>query len=375
MKIDTFREHFQPIQDPRQRAKVTHPLFDVLFGTLCSVIAGARGWLEIHEYLLGHHDWFLKNDLFNDGVPVDDTIARIISTIKPELFQTCFLNWMQSVHELTQGEVIAIDGKTLRGSYNREDRSSTIHMISAYASANKLVLGQLKTDQKSNEITAIPELLKMLDLRGALVSIDAMGCQTNITKAIVNQGGDYLLAVKDNQSKLAKAVRAAFSEQRSASSDDEKVQTEVHHGRIESRNCHVLSADQLEGDFSRWKGLKTIAMVENFRAKKGQPASLEYRYYISSKEMDADQVAKAVREHWGIESMHWVLDVTMQEDACQIYKKNAAENLACVRHMALNMLRAEKTKISIARKQKRCWMKTEHLEKVLIAGFGALVKN
>jgi predicted transposase YbfD/YdcC len=308
-------------------------------------------------------------------VPADDTIARIISTIKPEQFRECFLSWMNSVHQLTQGELVAIDGKTLRGSYNREDRNSTIHMISAYASANKLILGQLKTDKKSNEITAIPELLKMFDLRGSLVSIDAIACQTKIAKAIVNQGGDYLLAVKGNQSKLANAVQDAFSEVRSAPLESRELQTETHHGRIETRSCHVLSADKLDGDFSRWQGLKTIAMVEHFRVEKGKSVRLEYRYYICSKEMAAAQIANAVRDHWAIESMHWILDVSMQEDACQIYKDNAAENLACLRHMALNMLRAETTRLSIAGKQKRCWMKTEHLEKVLIAGISALVKN
>ena len=375
MHIETFKAHFQPLEDSRQSAKITYPLFDVLFGTLCAVIAGARGWFEIREYLLGQHAWFVEQGLFEEGVPVDDTIARIISSIKPELFQACFIEWMQSVHQLTDGELVAIDGKTLRGSYSREDRNATIHMVSAYSSANKLVLGQIKTENKSNEITAIPELLKMLDLRGALVSIDAMGCQTKIANAIMTQGGDYFLAVKGNQSKLAKAIKAAFNTQRAADLDGDKIKTEIHHGRVESRRSHVLEASALEGDFSRWKGLKTIVMVESFRAEKEASVQLSYRYYISSKEMDEEQVAKAAREHWGIESMHWMLDVSMQEDACQIYKENGAANLACLRHMSLNMLRAEPTKLSIVGKQRRCWMKTEHLEKVLIAGISAMVKN
>lgn len=375
MSLDAFKEHFKPVEDHRQSAKVTYPLFDVLFGTLCAIIAGARGWFEIREYLLGHHDWFREQDLFVAGVPADDTIARIISAIKPERFRECFLCWMQAVHELTQGELVAIDGKTLRGSYNRKDRLSTIHMISAYAAANKLVLGQLKTDSKSNEISAIPELLRLLDLRGALVSIDAMGCQTKIAGVIVDQGGDYLLAVKGNQSKLARAAQALFKEQRAATPDNQELKTETHHGRIESRRCYVIDSEQLAGNFSRWKGLKTVAMVERFRTEKGRAVQLEYRYYISSKAMDAEQLARAVREHWAIESMHWILDVSMQEDACQIYKDNAAENLACLRHMALNMLRAEPSKLSIVGKQRRCWMKTDHLEKVLKAGISKLIEN
>ncbi|MCE9688290.1 ISAs1 family transposase, partial [Shewanella sp. AS16] len=367
MNIDIIKQHFNIIQDERQSAKVDYPLFDILFGAICAVIAGGRGWTDIREYVLGHHHWFLKQKLFENGVPVDDTFARLLAAIDPKAFRECFLAWMKAVHRLTEGEVVAIDGKTLRGSYNRDDRYSTIHMISAYASANQLVLGQLKTDCKSNEITAIPALIQMLDLRGALVTIDAMACQTKIAKAIISQGGDYLLAVKGNQGKLAKAVRTAFESYRQAPIDHTKWQAEQHHGRVESRTCHVLSAKQLEGNFSAWKGLNTLVMVENFRAEKGKVANIEYRYYISSKDLSAEQAGQAIRAHWGIESMHWILDVSLQEDACQIYRENAAENLAGLRHMALNMLRAETTKISVPMKQKRCMMKTDFLERVLLA--------
>jgi len=182
LHIDHFKSHFQTITDQRQEAKVTYCLFEVLFGSLCAVIAGARGWFDIREYILGHHDWFKGNELFLEGIPADDTIARIISTIEPAQFHQCFVDWMESIHTLTEGQIIAIDGKTLRGSYNPADRASTIHMVSAYATSNKLVLGQLKTAQKSNEITAISELIQMLDIKGGLVTIDAMACQTKIAK-------------------------------------------------------------------------------------------------------------------------------------------------------------------------------------------------
>ncbi|WP_351123220.1 ISAs1 family transposase [Shewanella sp. T24-MNA-CIBAN-0130] len=367
MHIDHFKEHFQTITDQRQGAKVTYCLFEVLFGSLCAVIAGAKGWFDIREYILGHHDWFQNNNLFMNGIPADDTIARIISTIEPEQFHQCFINWMSSIHTLTEGQVIAIDGKTLRGSYNREDRACTIHMISAYASSNKLVLGQLKTEQKSNEITAIPELIKMLDIKGALVTIDAMACQTKIAKTIVDQGGDYLLAVKSNQGKLREAIVKAFAFQRANNTDKSVI--EHGHGRTECRQCYVIDSKNLLGDFSKWKELKNIVMVESCRLEKGKPIELEYRYYISSKELSAEQAAIAVREHWGIESMHWVLDVSMSEDACQIYNAHGAENLSCLRHMSLNMLRAEPTKISIVGKQKRCMMNPSMLEAVLKAGF------
>lgn len=373
MVIDNIKAHFSIIKDSRQSAKIDYPLFDVLFGALCAVIAGARGWTDIREYVLGHHEWFRRHQLFEKSVPVDDTFARLIATIEPQAFRQCFLDWMKAVHRLTQGEVVAIDGKTLRGSYNRDDRYSTIHMINAYASTNQMVLGQLKTNEKSNEITAIPKLIQMLDLRGALVTIDAMACQTNIAKAIVQQGGDYLLAVKGNQERLAKAVRAAFSSHRQAGVDMDQWQTEKHHGRVESRTCHVLSAEQLEGNFSSWTGLSSIVMVENFRAEKGKKPTLEYRYYISSKVLTADEASQAIRAHWGIEAMHWILDVTFGEDACQIYRENAAENVACLRHMSLNMLRAESTQISMPMKQKRCMMNPLFLESVLLAGFALMV--
>ncbi len=373
MDIDIIKQHFIIIQDGRQSARVNYPLFDILFGALCAIIAGARGWTDIREYILGHHDWFRQHKLFENGVPVDDTFARLISTIEPQAFRECFLSWMRSVHRLTQGEVVAIDGKTLRGSYNREDRHSTIHMVSAYASANQLVLGQMKTDKKSNEITAIPALIQMLELRGALVTIDAMACQTKIARMIVSRGGDYLLAVKGNQGKLFNAVRTAFSPLRQAPLDKTKGQLEQRHGRIESRICHVLDASVVVGNFCAWSGLQSIVMLEHFRVEKGSHPTLEYRYYISSKALTAEQAGQAIRSHWGIESMHWILDVSLQEDACQIYRENAAENLAGLRHMALNMIRSEKTGISVPMKQKRCMMNPAFLEQVLLAGFASVV--
>lgn len=376
MHIETFQQHFEAIDDPRQSAKVTYPIFDVLFVTLCAVIAGARGWFDIREYADGHHDWFKEHGLLLNGVPVDDTFARIISRIKPELFQQCFISWMQEVHQLTDGELIAIDGKVLRSSYDRADKASTIHMVSAYAAANSLVLGQVKTDQKSNEITAIPKLLEVLDIKGALVSIDAMGCYTDIAETITQQGGDYLLALKNNQGSLAKAVRQAFKPVRTQALTQEQVEMEQQHGRIEARAYSVLDASQLDGDFSKWPGLKTVGLAIAYRQERGKEPGLEHRYYISSAELSEQKLAEAVRGHWSIEnSLHWVLDVTMREDDCPIYVENAATNLASLRHMALNMLRAEKSKVSIAAKQKRCWMKTERLEAVLEAGLPGLFKS
>ncbi|PHM68130.1 hypothetical protein Xekj_03626 [Xenorhabdus sp. KJ12.1] len=235
---------------------------------------------------------------------------------------------MQSVHQLTQGELIAIDGKVLRGSYNREDRYSTLHLVSAYATANKLVLGQVRTQLKSNEITAIPELIKLLELKGALISIDAMGCQTQIAQEIIDAGADYFLSVKDNQPTLQRAVKDALANQLSVPAKREKVKIEQGHGRIEIRESHIMSAGSLTARFPEWPELKTLGVVVGYRQEKGKPASLEYRYYISSAALTEEAFAQAVRHHWQIENnLHWVLDVSFREDNCQIYRKHAAEKI------------------------------------------------
>jgi predicted transposase YbfD/YdcC len=308
-------------------------------------------------------------------LPVDDTIARVISRLNPEQFQCSFINWMRAVSSLSNGAVIAIDGKVLRRSYNPGDRASTLHMVSAFASANGVVLGQVKTDAKSNEITAIPALLALLDIRGCLVSIDAMGCQTAIAAHIVEKGGDYLLAVKGNQERLSKAVRKALSRIVPGMSDIACV--EQNRGRAEMREYHVIPATEVAREFPIWKGLTTLGVAIGYRYDSQGKESLEYRYYISSAELNKAQFANAVRSHWCIENqLHWVLDVTMKEDNCSIYRDNAAVNLATVRHMALNILRLESgKKASIRRKQKMAAMNSDYLEQVILAGINGVDKK
>ncbi|RUO24716.1 ISAs1 family transposase [Aliidiomarina sanyensis] len=372
MYIEAFTSHFGALTDARQSAKVTYPLEDILFITLCAVTAGAQGWSDIRDYAEGHQEWFERHGFLRDGIPVDDTIARTISRIDPEQFRLCFVSWMQDVHEATQGQVIAIDGKTLRRSYQRGDKHSTIHMVNAFSCANKLVLGQVKTAAKSNEITAIPELIELLDIDGTLVSIDAMGCQTDIAQQIVDKGGDYLFTLKSNHKKLYSAVVAAFAKEREEPLGD--IRIENKHGRVEARIFHVLSADRINEDFPQWPGLKTLGMSVSYRQLKGKPAELTYRYHISSAELSEREMADAVRAHWSVEnSLHWVLDVSLREDDCQIHQNHGAENWSMLRHMALNMLRAESSKGSIPAKQKRAWMKAEYLEAVLSAGFSEMV--
>lgn len=377
MSIEAFSQYFGDLQDPRQSAKISYPLFDVLFLTVCATIAGAEGWEDIEDFGEAHFQWFQQKGLFTSGLPVHDTIARVISRLDPRQFQQCFINWMQAITERSDGELIAIDGKVLRGSYNRESRQSTIHMVSAFATANGVVMGQLKTNAKSNEITAIPELLNLLDIKGCLISIDAIACQTNIASTIIDNGGDYLLAVKGNQETLAKAVRQALSAKTAVQSVPENVTVEQSHGRIEAREYHVLPAGELVQQFPDWKGLKSIGVTIGYRIDKSGKESLEHRYYISSAELETERFATAVRGHWGIEnSLHWVLDASMNEDACQIYRGDAAEIMACFRHIALNMLRAETSKrASIRRKQNIAAMNTAYLDKVLLAGFKAASKK
>ncbi|GAB3522646.1 ISAs1 family transposase [Photobacterium alginatilyticum] len=377
MSIDAFSLHFGDLKDPRQSAKISYPLFDVLFLTICAAIAGAEGWEDIEDFGEIHLDWFQDKGLFKDGLPVHDTIARIVSRLDPTEFQQCFISWMEAVSARSEGELIAIDGKVLRGSYDRESRQSTIHMVSAFGTTNGVVLGQLKTDAKSNEITAIPELIKLLDIKGCLVSIDAIACQKNIASTIVDSGGDYLLAVKGNQETLAKSIQQALLESVKASSLRNNVTIEQGHGRVEVREYHVLPAGELIQQFPDWKGLKSIGVAIGYRIDKAGKESLDYRYYICSAELGLERFAAAVRGHWGIEnSLHWVLDASMNEDACQIYRGNAAEIMACMRHIAINMLRAETTrKASIRRKQKIAAMSSGYLDKVLLAGFKGMSKK
>jgi predicted transposase YbfD/YdcC len=369
-----FTQFFSELDDPRQTGKIAYPFFDVVFLTVCAAIGGAQGWEDIELFGEAHLEWLQRNGLFSNGLPVHDTIARIISRIQPEQFQNAFVRWMQATSERTDGELIAIDGKTLRSSYDRNSRQSTIHMVSAFAAQNRLVLGQVKTDAKSNEITAIPELLALLDIKGCLVSIDAMGCQTEIASAIVKGGGNYLLAVKGNQPTLHNAVRAALAESTQRPLSEETLSIEKMHGRIDGREYHVLPAGALAEQFPEWKALKSIGVAISYRIENMEKFSMEYRYYISSAELTPEQFASAVRGHWAIEnSLHWVLDVVMNEDACQIYRGDAPQILACARHMAQNMLRAESSrKASLRKKQQFAGMSSPYLEKVLDAGLAQL---
>ncbi|MRI34318.1 ISAs1 family transposase [Endozoicomonas sp. OPT23] len=364
------------ISDPRQAWKVGHKLSDILFLMVCGVIAGAEGWEEVEDF--GHErlDWFKAHGDLNEGIPSHDTIARVVSTINPKQFQQCFIDWMNACHQASDGDVIAIDGKTLRRSYDKSKKRGAIHMVSAFSAANNVVLGQVKTDEKSNEITAIPELLNLLEIRGCLVTLDAMGCQRDIAQTIVKKDADYLLAVKGNQGRLEKAFNHHFSiEKLNEWTGDSFMTRETGHGRTESRMYFVSDVVDEFVNFSfDWPGLKTLGIALSSRELEGELLSLDdicIRYYISSAELTAEQLGKASREHWHIENrLHWKLDVAMREDDCRIRRNDGAEVFAGFRHIAVNLLNNPKTfKADLKRKQKKAAMNTRYLAEVF-AGQG-----
>ena len=363
MNLASFQEHFSAIAEPRQFAKVSYPLFDILFLTVAAVVTGCEGWEDIEDFGLERLEWLNKFGMFSDGIPAHDTIARVISRIDAKAMQSAFVGWMQDAVQKTDGEVIAIDGKTLCSSYRPGERKSAIHMVSAFATANGVVMGQVKTGEKSGEYQAIPELLKLLELKGCLVSIDAQGCYVPIAEAIVARKADYLLAVKGNQPNLQASIQAAFGSADVAP----EVTMGRQHGRAELREYKVLASSVLPSEIrSQWPKLTLIGEATSYR-NDGRTESLERRYYISSADLSAERFAKAVRSHWGIENqLHWVLDTALREDDCVISRGEAPANLACARHIALNLLRAEKSKKrGVKGKQRVACMSTDYLEQVL----------
>ena len=375
MVTKSLIDHISIIRDPRQSWKIDHSLTDILLLVVCAVICGAEGWEDISDFGKDRLDWLKQYGDFENGIPSDDTIARVMGRLNPKQVQRFFALWMASCHEKTDGQVIAIDGKTLRKSYDKGKRKGAIHMVSAFCVENSLVLAQRKTDEKSNEITAIPELLDMLELKGCLITIDAMGCQREIAKKIVQNDGDYLLAVKGNQPRLAHTFDSHFplhkiNEYGEKSSYSTK---ETSHGREETRLYVVKEIFDDFVDFSsEWPGLKSVGFSVSFRSEKGVIPNIEdmvIRYFISSAVLTPEKFAQAVRRHWHIENkLHWSLDVAFREDDCRIRRESAAENFAAIRHIALNLLNGEKTfKAGKKRKQNKAARSDSYLSEVLAA--------
>lgn len=371
--VPTIAAHFDELEDPRRTYLNEHPLINIITIALCAIIAGAEAWTDVESFGHSKKEWLSRFLDLKNGIPSHDTFGRVFAHLDPEQFQACFLSWVQAVFTVTEGQVVAIDGKKLRRSYDKTLGKAAIHMVSAWAAANELVLGQVKVDDKSNEITAIPALLALLDITGCIVTIDAMGCQTEIARQIIDQGGDYLLAVKENQGNLYDDVVLFFD--LAQQNDFAKVTHTAHqtvnsgHGRIEKRQCWVISGvDSLSflRNHGNWKGLQTIVMIQSERHLDGQ-VSQETRYFISSLANDAQQILAAKRSHWGIENkLHWVLDVAFREDDCRVRQEHAAQNLAVLRHMALNLLKREKSfKGGVKAKRLRAAWNDDYLLKVL----------
>lgn len=339
--------HLSGITDPRDERAKRHNLIDILVIAICGVICGAETWVDIEEFGQSKEAWLRRFLELPNGIPSHDTFGRVFAQIKPEEFRQCFISWVQALREITQGEIIAIDGKTLRRSFDKRSGKGAIHLVSAWAHENRLVLGQVKTDAHSNEITAIPQLLQMLDLSGCIVTLDAMGCQKEIAQIIQEACADYVLALKANHGLLHEEVKLYLDEAIAHHFKDtphDSYQTlEKDHGRIEHRRYWTTSDIQWLQDKQQWSGLCSIGVVEAQRTIEGH-STIQRRYYLSSLPAQARIFAKAVRAHWSIEnSMHWVLDIAFRQDETRIRKDHGPENFAMLHHISLNLLKQNKT--------------------------------
>jgi predicted transposase YbfD/YdcC len=369
-----FKEHFSVVDEPRIERTRIHSLTDILFISVAGTIAGCDGPSDIQSFARMQLQWCRKFVKLKHGVPSHDTIGRVISLIKPDQFQKAFLDWVAALaaDDAPDGpKFIPIDGKTLRGSGGAKHRENPLHMVSAWATQQGMTLGQVAVDSKSNEITAIPKLLEMLELKGAIVSIDAMGCQKEIAKQIVDGGGDYVLAVKDNHPKLLEAIQEYFLG-RHESEDFQEYGVRQHRtterarGLLESRYYIVAPVPDTMNALRRtWKGLKSIGQaITTTSAPDGKETS-EVRYYISSREPKVKEFATSVRGHWAIESMHWVLDVVFNEDSSRLRNGDSTPNFGFLRKFVISLLKRDTSKGSMKGKRKKAAWSTEFLEKLL----------
>ena len=367
-----MKKYFEEIEDTRQPWKIKYNLVEVIVMTIVAVTAGAEHWNEIAMYCKSKEDIFRKKYhlILENGVPTDDTFQRIFAIIQPEQLEKCFVNWVKSVNDISENEIVSIDGKTICGS--RDDNYSVIHMISAWANKTGIVLGRMRVDEKSNEIPAVPQLLDFIDVQNCTITSDAMSCQKKTVQKIREKNCDYAICLKGNQETIYDDVRFYFE---SAEKEPEFYaldKTETHdkgHGRIEKRQYFLeTKVDWLE-DREAWSGLNAVGMVKSARIVNGAK-SIENRYFITSL-TDVTQFAEAVRTHWGIEnSLHWCLDVNFDEDRCRVRKDNSGENLAVIRHIALNLYKSyQVVKLSMKAKRFRCSFDDDFLYNVIFNKF------
>jgi len=365
----TIRDHFGRLNDPRRRHRRRHLLLDIITIAICAVIAGANDWQQIATFGRCRFDWLKRFLSLPNGIPSHDTFQRVFELLQPGAFQACFRGWMRALAENLGLQHIAIDGKTLRGS--RTSELGPLHLVSAWATANHLSLGQEAVAHKSNEITAIPKLLELLDIEGVLITIDAMGCQKDIAAAIVERGGDYVLTVKENQECLLNDIRETVGQALDGTLPAAQVShhttRERGHGRQEVRTYTVVHNVEGVQDRELWRSLSSVGMCYSERTVNGQ-TSTETRYFIGSRRMNAKRYGAALRNHWGVEnSLHWQLDVTFREDDNRTQGRHAADNFSLLRRLALVLLKQHPSTDSIAKKRYQAALDVGFLEQVLLA--------
>ena len=361
--------HFAVLEDPRDALRRRHKLIEMVVIAIAAVLCGADGWAGIAAFGRAKEGWLRQFLELPHGIPSHDTFGRVFAVLAPAAFEACFRAWVEAIRAVIPGEIIAVDGKTLRRSHDRAAGLAALHLVSAWAAANRVVLGQVATEAKSNEITAIPQLLALLRIKGCIVTIDAMGCQTKIAEQIIEQEGDYVLALKGNQSTLASEVEEAFIDadvKDYAGMESEFMETVEHgHGRIEARCYRTLGDLSGVPRSTLWRGMNMIGMVESQRTLDGK-TSCETRFFIGSIGTDATCFARAVRDHWGIENeLHWTLDVAFREDDSRVREPAARENLAVLRHIALTRLKKDNTKLGIKNKRLKAGWDERYLAKLL----------
>jgi predicted transposase YbfD/YdcC len=378
----SISEHFATVTDPRAERGREHRLLDILTITLCAVICGADDWVAVATFGETRQEWLRTFLALPNGIPSHDTFGRVFRLLDPDELRRCFLAWVQAVVGEAGGlgpQVVAVDGKTLRRSHDRRAGKGPLHLVSAWATASGLVVAQVATEAKSNEITAIPALLKLLALEGATVTIDAMGCQTAIARQIVEQGADYVLALKDNHEHLHDRARLAFLDVDGAAGTtlplaDVVPHTTVEkgHGRIERRRCRAIGDPDylayIDPDHA-WPDLRSVVCIESTR-RIGDAVSTEVRHYLSSLPADAARLNRVVRSHWGVENrLHWALDLAFHEDSSRVHADHAPENLAIIRHVALNLLRGDPTRrIGLKNSRFKAALSESYLRSVLLGG-------
>ena len=377
MSVRRLVEEFSALEDPRCGGKVEHRLIDILVIAVCAVIAGAESWEDMALYGRSKQEWLGTFLALPNGIPSHDTFRRVFMLIDTGRFEACFEAWARSFGTTLDREVVAIDGKTIRGSFDRSRDQAALHVVSAWASDRGLVLGQRQVGDKSNEITAIPELLDVLDIKGAIVTLDAMGCQRAIASKILERGADYLVTLKANQGKKHSAVQeycatTCFSR----SPVDRPVHDEFDdgHGRLVRRRVFVCPDAVALEPLRDWPGLKSVLAVETIRGVNGSgKIEAEIRYFLSSSDDQPEILAKAIRQHWQIEnSLHWVLDVTFNEDHCRIRDRNAVQNFSLLRKIAINLVRRHQaSKVSLKGRRKMAAWDNRYMEQILTGIFHA----